>query len=174
MQIRPEAERKLRAGFQRHVDEQGDRYVVQWTHAELLAARFGRGEVVGVFSARAGGGVRPRVHVVGLLPLAAIPILIAGAGHSTAPRPHAMRHRPPETTSRQASLAVPYLTKPNRPSMATIRTPHCQRGQLRSRLDLRSGAVEVRHCQFWARLGDVRGSQNTATPPPCQVPAVVL
>jgi hypothetical protein len=79
VQIRPEAERKLRAGFQRRVDEQSDRYVVQLTHAEQLAARFECGEVVGVFSAQAGGGIRPRAYVVGLLPLAAIPILIAGA-----------------------------------------------------------------------------------------------
>ncbi len=79
MQIRPEAEQKLRAGFQRRVDQQRDRYVVQLTHAEQLAAWFECGEVAGVFSAEAGGGVRPRAYVVGLLPMAAIPVLIAGA-----------------------------------------------------------------------------------------------
>jgi hypothetical protein len=79
VQIRPAAEQKLRAGFQRRVDEQSDRYAVQLAHAGQLAARFGCGEVVGVFSAQAGGGVRPRTYVVGLLPLATIPVLIAGA-----------------------------------------------------------------------------------------------
>jgi hypothetical protein len=77
--VRPEAERKLRAGFQRRVDEQSDRYAAQLAHAGQLAARFGCGEVAGVFSAQAGGDVRPRTYVVGLLPLAAIPVLIAGA-----------------------------------------------------------------------------------------------
>jgi hypothetical protein len=77
--IRPEAERKLRAGFQRRVDEQSDRYAVPLAHAGQLAARFECGEVAGVFSARAGGGIGPRAYVVGLLPLAAIPVLIAGA-----------------------------------------------------------------------------------------------
>jgi len=57
--IRPEAERKLRAGFQRRVDQQSERYAAPLAHAGELAARFGYGEVVGVFSARAGGGVRP-------------------------------------------------------------------------------------------------------------------
>jgi len=78
--IRPEAERKLRAGFQRRVDAQSDRYVAQLTHAEQLAARFECGEVVGVFSMRVGGGTKRGAIVVGLvLPLAAIPLLIAGA-----------------------------------------------------------------------------------------------
>jgi hypothetical protein len=79
VQIRPEAEQKLRAGFQRRVDQQRDRYAVQLAHAEQLAAWFECGEVAGVFSAQAGGGVRPRAYVVGLLPMAAIPVLIAGA-----------------------------------------------------------------------------------------------
>ena len=77
--MRPEAERKLRAGFQRRVDEQSQRYAVQLAHASQLAARFGCGEVAGVFTAQAGGGVRRSTYVVGLLPLAAIPLLIAGA-----------------------------------------------------------------------------------------------
>lgn len=79
MQIRPEPERKLGASFQRRVDQQRYRYAAQLTHAGQLAARFGCGEVVGVFSAQAGGGVGRRAYVVGLLPLVAIPVLIAGA-----------------------------------------------------------------------------------------------
>jgi hypothetical protein len=79
VQIRPEAERKLRAGFQRRAGQQADRFAVQLTHAEQLAVRFECGEVVGVFSAWAGGGIGRRAYVVGLLPLAAIPVLIAGA-----------------------------------------------------------------------------------------------
>jgi hypothetical protein len=75
--MRPEAERKLRAGFQRRVDEQSDRYAAELAHAGQLAARFGCGEVAGVFGAQAGGDVRARTYVVGLLPLAAIPVLIA-------------------------------------------------------------------------------------------------
>src|SRR3984957_6535041 len=79
VQIRPEAEQKLRAGFQRRVDQQRDRYAVQLAHAGQQAAWFECGEVAGVFSAKAGGGVRPRAYVVGLLPMAAIPVLIGGA-----------------------------------------------------------------------------------------------
>ena len=73
MQIRPEAEQKLRAGFQRRVDQQRDRYAVQLAHAGQQAAWFECGEVAGVFSAKAGGGVRPRAYVVGLLPMARSP-----------------------------------------------------------------------------------------------------
>lgn len=79
MRMRPEAEQKLRAGFQRRADEQSDRHAAELAHAEDLAGRFGCGEVIGVFSAQAGGDVRPRTYVVGLLPLAAIPVLIAAA-----------------------------------------------------------------------------------------------
>jgi len=43
--IRPEAEQKLRAGFQRRVDEQRKRYTVQLEHAGELAARFECGDV---------------------------------------------------------------------------------------------------------------------------------
>lgn len=75
----PEPERKLGAGFQRRVDEQRDRYAAQLTYAEQFAAHFECGEVVGVYSARAGGDVRRRAYVVGLLPMAAIPVLIVGA-----------------------------------------------------------------------------------------------
>jgi hypothetical protein len=58
VQIRPEAEQKLRAGFLQRADQQRDRYAVQLAHAEQLAARFGCGEVAGVFSAEA-ARVRP-------------------------------------------------------------------------------------------------------------------
>jgi len=78
VQIRPEAEQKLRAGFQQRVDRQAERYVAQLTHAEQLAVRLECGEVAGVFSGQAGGGVRRGAYVVGLLPMAAIPVLIAG------------------------------------------------------------------------------------------------
>jgi hypothetical protein len=77
MPIRPEADRKLRAGFQRRVDQQAARHAAELAHAEELAARFGCGAVAGVFSAEAGGGVRRSAYVTGLLPLALIPVLIA-------------------------------------------------------------------------------------------------
>jgi hypothetical protein len=77
--IRPEAEQKLRAGFQRRVDRQAERYVAQLTQAGQLAVRLECGEVIGVFSGQAGGGVRRGAYAVGLLPMAAIPVLIAGA-----------------------------------------------------------------------------------------------
>jgi hypothetical protein len=79
MPIRPEAEQKLRAGFQRRVDRQADRYAAQLTDAEQLAVRLEAGEVAGAFSGQAGGGVRRGTYAVGMLPLAAIPVLIAGA-----------------------------------------------------------------------------------------------
>ena len=77
MKIRPEAEQRLRAGFQRRVDEQRDRYAAELAHAGQLAARFECGEVVGVFSRQADIGWRNVVP--GLLPLAAVPFLIVGA-----------------------------------------------------------------------------------------------
>jgi hypothetical protein len=77
--IRPEAERKLRAGFQRRVGRQAERYVAQLTHAEQLAVRLECGQVAGVFTGQAGGDVRRGTYAVGLLPLAAVPVLIAGA-----------------------------------------------------------------------------------------------
>jgi hypothetical protein len=79
VRIRPEAEQKLRAGFQRRVDRQAERYVAQLTHAEQLAVRLECGQVAGVFSGRAGGGTRRGAYVVAALPMAAIPVLIAGA-----------------------------------------------------------------------------------------------
>jgi hypothetical protein len=77
--IRPEAERKLRSGFQRHVDRQAERYAAQLTHAEQLAVRLECGEVAGVFGGQAGGETRRGAYVVAALPIAAIPVLIAGA-----------------------------------------------------------------------------------------------
>ena len=71
MPIRPEAEQKLRAGFQRRVDRQAERYVAQLTHAEQLAVRLECGQVAGVFTGQAGGDVRRGTYAVGLLPLAA-------------------------------------------------------------------------------------------------------
>ena len=75
--MRPEAEAKLRQGFARRVDEQASRYAAQLADAERFAMMHECGEVVGVFAGRTGGGVRPRAYVIGLLPLAAIPLLIA-------------------------------------------------------------------------------------------------
>jgi hypothetical protein len=77
--IRPEAEQKLRAGFQRRADQQAERYAASLAHAEELAVRLGYGPVTGVFSGQAGGGVKRGAYLVGLLPLAAIPLLIADA-----------------------------------------------------------------------------------------------
>jgi len=77
VKIRPEAERRLRAGFQRRVDKQRERYAAELAHAGHLAAWFGCGEVVGVFSREADIGWR--ALVTGLLPLAAVPVLIVGA-----------------------------------------------------------------------------------------------
>jgi hypothetical protein len=77
--IRPEAGQKLHAGFQRHVDRQASRYAEQLAHAAQLADRFECGDVIGVFSTQTGGDIRPRAYVVGLLPITAIPVLIAGA-----------------------------------------------------------------------------------------------
>ena len=51
----------------------------QLTHAEQLAVRLECGQVAGVFTGQAGGDVRRGTYAVGLLPLAAIPVLIAGA-----------------------------------------------------------------------------------------------
>lgn len=81
MQIRPDGERKMRADFQRRVDEQASRYATELAHAEQLAARLGYGEVVGVFHARGGGGFGTRARTVGLLPLAAVPVLLIAGSH---------------------------------------------------------------------------------------------
>jgi hypothetical protein len=74
VKIRPEAEQRLRAGFQRHVDEQRHRYAAQLAYAGQLAARYECGQVVGVFNREAGIGWK--TLVTGLLPLAAVPFLI--------------------------------------------------------------------------------------------------
>jgi hypothetical protein len=76
VRIRPEAEQKLRAGFQRRVDQQAGQYAAQLAHAEQLATQFECGEVAGVFTAEAGGGITTRAMMKALLPLALIPVLI--------------------------------------------------------------------------------------------------
>jgi hypothetical protein len=58
VRIRPEAEQKLRAGFQRRVDRQAERYAAQLADAEQLAVGLECGPVVGVFGGEAGGDVR--------------------------------------------------------------------------------------------------------------------
>jgi hypothetical protein len=56
VRMRPEAERRLREGFQRRFDEQSSRYAAQLAHARQQAGRFECGEVAGVFSAQAPEG----------------------------------------------------------------------------------------------------------------------
>jgi len=75
--MRPEAERRLREGFQRRVDEQSSRYAALLAHARQQAARFECGEVAAVFTAKAGGDVPTRTYVIALLPIAGIPAAIA-------------------------------------------------------------------------------------------------
>ena len=75
--MRPEAEQRLRAGFQRRVDKQRERYAPQLAHAAQLAAGSGCGQLAGVFSRQA--PFTARAVVTGLLPLAAVPFLIIGA-----------------------------------------------------------------------------------------------
>ena len=77
VRMRPEAERRLREGFQRRVDEQSNRYAAQLAHARAQANRFECGEVAGVFGAEAGGNPRTKTFVVAFLPLAALPVVIA-------------------------------------------------------------------------------------------------
>ena len=77
--MRPEAERKLREGFQRRVDEQSDRYAAQLAHARQEASRLGCGGLAGVFGAQAGGEATRRTYVVALAPIALIPVVIAFA-----------------------------------------------------------------------------------------------
>jgi hypothetical protein len=76
--MRPEAEQRLRAGFQRRVDKQRDQYAAQLAHAGQLAGRYECGAVVGVFSRQA--DIRRKTVITGLLPLVALPFLIIGAG----------------------------------------------------------------------------------------------
>jgi hypothetical protein len=77
VKLRPEAEQKLRRGFQRRADEQRMRYAAQLAYAERFAACGECGEVAGVFTAPADRRVRAGAYVAGLLPLAAIPFLLA-------------------------------------------------------------------------------------------------
>lgn len=77
MQMRPEAERRLREGFQRRFDEQSNRYAALLEHARQQAGRFECGAVAGVFSGEAGGQPTLRTYVVALLPIALLPLVIA-------------------------------------------------------------------------------------------------
>jgi hypothetical protein len=52
VKIRPEAQEKLREGFQRKAERQRRLYAGQLAEAEQLAARFGCGEVAAIFSTR--------------------------------------------------------------------------------------------------------------------------
>lgn len=76
VRMRPEAERRLREGFQRRFDEQSSRYAAQLAHARQQAARFECGEVTGVFTAQAGGETTTKTFVVALLPIALLPLVI--------------------------------------------------------------------------------------------------
>ncbi len=78
MKMRPEAEQRLRAGFQRRVDKVRDQYSAQLAHAGQLAGRYECGSVVGVFSRQADIG--RKTVITGLLPLVALPFLIIAAG----------------------------------------------------------------------------------------------
>lgn len=77
--MRPEAERRLREGFRRRVDEQSGRYAAQLAYARQLANRSECGEVAGVFGAQVDGKVPTRTYVVALAPVALIPVVIAFA-----------------------------------------------------------------------------------------------
>ncbi len=74
--MRPEAEQRLRAGFQRRVDKQRERHAPDLAHAAQLAAGSGCGQLAGVFSRQA--PFRAPAVVTGLLPLAAVPFLVIG------------------------------------------------------------------------------------------------
>ena len=75
--MRPEAERRLREGFQRRVDEQASRYAARLAHARQQGNRFECGELTGVFGSEAGGNPTTRTFVIAFLPLAALPVVIA-------------------------------------------------------------------------------------------------
>jgi hypothetical protein len=67
MRMRPEAERRLREGFQRRVDEQSSRYAAQLADARQQAARFGCGEMGQLFRQLAPGTVgktMPRLFTI--------------------------------------------------------------------------------------------------------------
>ena len=72
-----EAERKLRDGLQRKVDEHRARYAPHLAHADRVARATESGEVVGVFMAEVGGTIPTSTYAVGLLPVAAAPLAIA-------------------------------------------------------------------------------------------------
>ena len=74
-----EAERKLREGLQRKVDEQRHRYAPHLAHADRVARATECGEVVGIFMAEVGGTIPASAYAVGLLPLAAAPFTIAAS-----------------------------------------------------------------------------------------------
>jgi hypothetical protein len=74
-----EAERKLREGLQRKVDERRDRYAAHLAHADRVAGAAQCGEVVGIFTAELGGRIPASAYAVGLLPLAAAPLAIAAS-----------------------------------------------------------------------------------------------
>ena len=76
--MRPEAEQRLRASFQRRVDKTRVQYAAQLAHAGQLAAWHECGEVVGVYSRQA--DIRRKTVITGLLPLAVLPFLIVAAG----------------------------------------------------------------------------------------------
>ena len=50
VRMRPEAERRLREGFQRRVDEQSNRYAAQLAHARQAANRFECGEILAAYA----------------------------------------------------------------------------------------------------------------------------
>jgi hypothetical protein len=79
MRIRPEADARLRAALQRRVDARRAQFAGPLAHAEQVAEQFRAGSVVGVYTGEAGGGVRRRAYVLGLLPLLAAPVLIVAA-----------------------------------------------------------------------------------------------
>ena len=74
-----EAERKLREGLQRKVDEQRNRYAAHLAHADRVARATDFGEVLGIFMAEAGGRIPASAYAVGLLPLAAAPLAVAAS-----------------------------------------------------------------------------------------------
>jgi hypothetical protein len=74
-----EAERKLREGLQRKVDEQRNRFAPHLAHADRVARATDFGEVLGIFMAERGGRIPASAYAVGLLPLAAAPLAIAAS-----------------------------------------------------------------------------------------------
>jgi hypothetical protein len=79
VEMESEAERKLRDGLQRKVDEHRARYAPHLAHADRVARATECGEVVGVFMAEVGGTIPTSAYAVGLLPVAAAPLAIAAS-----------------------------------------------------------------------------------------------